>query len=50
MDPNMLLKNFRNAMALDHRAIALLAAAQLDQQLSADGELPDDWKGAHHGP
>jgi hypothetical protein len=44
IDPNMLLTNFRNAMALGHPAMAQLAMATLDEQLSCGGELPDDWK------
>jgi hypothetical protein len=43
IDPNMLLNNFRNALASGHPNMALLAMATMDEQLSLGGELPDDW-------
>jgi hypothetical protein len=44
IDPTMLLSSIRHAIALDHRAVALMSFATLDAQLSGGGELPDDWK------
>lgn len=44
IDPNLLLRNVRNAIAADHRAILIVTVATLDNQLSNGGELPDDWK------
>jgi hypothetical protein len=46
IDANMLLRNIRNALALDHRAVALMSFATLDDQLTNGGALPDDWKRA----
>jgi hypothetical protein len=43
IDPNLLLRNFRTAIASGHQSVALLAAATLDDQLSDGGQLPDDW-------
>lgn len=45
IDPNMLLRNFRTAVANGHSGMAQLAAATLDEQLSHGGKLPDDWRG-----
>jgi hypothetical protein len=46
IDPTMLLSSIRHALALDHRAVALMSFATLDDQLTNGGELPDDWKRA----
>lgn len=45
IDPNMLLRNIRNAIALGHPSMVALTFATLDDQLSNGGELPTDW---HH--
>lgn len=44
IDPNMLLRNFRNAIDSGHHNVALLAMITLDKQLSIGDELPDEWK------
>lgn len=44
IDPNMLLRNFRNAIDSGHYNVALLAMITLDKQLSIGDELPDEWK------
>jgi hypothetical protein len=46
IDPNMLLRNFRNAVAVSHLNMAALAMATLDEQLRAGGKLPDAWHDA----
>lgn len=42
-DPNILLSNFRNAMAAGHHNVALLSAASMDEHLTKGGALPDAW-------
>lgn len=41
---NLLLNNFRNAVASGYVAIAVLSMATLDERLSGGHELPSDWK------
>lgn len=43
IDPNMLLRNVRNAIALGHPSMAQLSFATLDDQLTNGGDLPTDW-------
>lgn len=43
-DPDMLLRNIRNAIWLGHPAIAQVTFAALDEHLSNGGELPEDWQ------
>jgi hypothetical protein len=44
IDPNTLLHNIRSAIALGHPAMAQLAFATLDDQLTKGEALPDDWQ------
>lgn len=46
IDPNMLLRNFHNAVALKHPAMAMMSILTLDKQLRAGGKLPDAWRDA----
>lgn len=44
IDPNLLLRNFRNALASGHHSVALIAMATMDEQLTlGSGSFPDDW-------
>jgi hypothetical protein len=43
VDPNMLLGNVRNAIALEHPAMAQVTFATLDRQITEGGALPDEW-------
>lgn len=43
IDPNTLLNNIRNAIGLGHPAIAMVAFATLDEQLTNGGQPPEDW-------
>jgi hypothetical protein len=50
VDPDLLLRNIRNAIGLGHPAIAQLTMATLDEHLSKGGQLPQDWRNARKPP
>jgi hypothetical protein len=43
-DPNMLLRNIRSAIALNHPNMVMVMFAALDDHITTTGQLPTDWE------